>query len=177
MQHERQHNRELAYREDDLTAKNKAGWKLVVAEFDKHKTDAVPQQNSGLANASNKFSVDVYCATINRYKTTISEDKQSWEHFLSEMQMVSAFLNKSSIKKTEWLSFIRCNPDYKHFFSGIEEANFLYDNPGKLTRARLFACASSVYAAPEPLALFGITERLALIPKMIAQIYAIEKKV
>lgn len=90
--------------------------------------------------------------------------------------MVAAFLNKSSIGKTEWLSFVRANEWYKPFFAGIEEANFLYENPGKLSRARLFACTSSLFLTPEPLALFGVKDRLATIPKMIAKIYETEKK-
>lgn len=176
VQHELQAGRQLGYTENDAGVVDKAGWKKVVDEFNKHKDDAIPQQNTSLSNASNKFAVDVYCATINRYKTTILQAKQNWEHFLRAMQLVSAFLRKSSIKKTEWLAFIRSNEEYKPFFAGIEEANYLYDNPGKLTRARLFACASSVYKAPEPLALFGVENRLAIIPKMIAKIYVTEKK-
>lgn len=176
VQHEQQSGRQLVYTEADAGAVDPAGWKKVVEEFNKHKDDAIPQQNTTLANASNKFAVDVYCATINRYRVNMTPAAQSWAHFLRSMQLVSAFLRKSSIKKTEWLAFIRSNEAYKPFFAGIEEANYLYDNPGKLTRARLFACASSVFKAPEPLALFGVQNRLAVIPKMIAKIYVTEKK-
>lgn len=150
--------------------------KKVVDEFRKHKDDPIPQQNAALAYASNKFAVDVYCATINRYKNNIKSQVQTVDDFLTLMRIIAAFLNKSSIKKTEWLHFVKANSNYKAFFTGLEEANFLYDNPGKLTRARLFACASSLYKAPEPLALFGVNNRLALIPKMIAKIYDTEVK-
>lgn len=176
VQHEAQHGRNLEYTVDDAGVLNKEKWALVVAEFNKHKDDAVPAQGTGLANASNKFAVDVYCAAINRYKATVALKDQSKENFLDLMKMVSAFLNKSSIKKSEWLHFIKANSDYKSFLSGLDEANYLYDNPGKLTRARLYACASSLYSAPEPLSLFGVENRLAIIPKMIAKIYEIEKK-
>lgn len=176
VEHEKQHGRILNYTDNDTGILDREAWKKMVAEFNTHINDAIPQQNSALANASNKFAVDVYCATINRYKTTIATASQSWEHFLKGMRILSAFLQKSSIKKSEWLAFIRSNEEYKKFFAGIEEANFLYDNPGKLTRARLFACASSVFKAPEPLAMFGVENRLGLIPKMICTIYMIEKK-
>lgn len=176
VQHELQKGRKLEYTVDDNGVLDKDKWTLVVAEFNKHKDDAIPAQGSGLANASNKFAVDVYCAAINRYKSTIKQQDQSKDNFLILMKMVSAFLNKSSIKKTEWLHFIKANSNYKAFFNGLDEANYLYDNPGKLTRARLFACASSLYSAPEPLSLFGVENRLAIIPKMIARIYEIEKK-
>lgn len=176
VQHELQKGRKLEFTVDDAGVHDKAKWALVVAEFERHKNDAIPAQGSGLANASNKFAVDVYCAAINRYKNTIDEKNQSKDDFLLLMKMVAAFLNKSSIKKTEWLHFIKANSNYKNFLNGLDEANYLYDNPGKLTRARLYACASSLYSAPEPLSLFGVENRLAIIPKMIAKIYDIEKK-
>lgn len=175
-EHEKRQGRDLVYNYNDAGVLDPVSWKLVVDEFNKHKVDAIPQQGGNLANASNKFAVDVYCATINRYKTTMSEQKQSWENFVVLMKIVAAFQCKSSIKKTEWLMFVRSNEQFKPFFNGLDEINFLYDNPGKLTRPRLFACAASVFPAPEPLSLFGVNDRLALIPKTIAKIYSVEKK-
>lgn len=175
-QHELQKGLILNYTYDDAGVVDKAKWKLIVDEFNKHKDNAIPQQGSGLMNSSNKFAVDVYCAAVNRYKNTIEQGKQSFQHFLNSLKLIAAFLNKSSIKKTEWIHFVAANSEYRAFYSGLDDGNFLYDNPGKLTRARLFACASSLFRAPEPIALYCVGERLGTIPKMIVKIYNIEKK-
>lgn len=176
VQHELQAGRNLDYSEDDEGALDLEAWKKVVEIFNNHKDDAPPQTGTTLQGASNKFAVDVYCATINRYKNKIPVGQQSWAHFKMLLQKVSAHQNKSSIKKSEWLLFIAANENCKPFFVGIDEGNSLYDNPGKLTKARLFACSASVFPAPEPLALFGVKDRLSKIPKMIAAIYEVEKK-
>lgn len=177
-QHEKQKGGEIVYSADDPSVKeaNREAWKKVVEEFNKHKDDAIPQKSSLLAGASNKFSVDIYCATINRYRNVIPENERSWEDLLNALEVLSGFMGKSSIKKQDWLHFLGRNTKYKKFFSDLDESNFLYDNPGKLTKARLFACVSSVHKAPDSLALFGVNNRLEMIPKMIAKIYDIEKE-
>lgn len=174
VQHELQKGRALDYDENDPTARDKEAWKNVVKRFKECKMDAIIQPNETLANASNKFAVDVYCAAINRYRMTTQEDKRSFDDFKTILEIVAAWLGKTSIKKSEWQNLVRVNKKYKQFLDRLDEANTLYDNPGKLTRARLFACASSVFAAPEPLAMFGVSSRLEKIPKMIVKIYDIE---
>lgn len=175
-EHEKRLGNELKYSVDDADVVDKEGWVKVVEAFNRHKDSAPPQQGSTLANASNKFAVDVYCATINRFKTKMPEANRGYDQLRLLLQKVAAFQNKSSVKKTDWMLFIAANPMFKNFLNGLDENNSLYDNPGKLTKARLFACAASMFPAPEPLALFGVNDRLSKIPKMIALIYSIEKK-
>lgn len=92
------------------------------------------------------------------------------------MQKISDFLKMSSISKINWVKLVAVQTKFESFLGNLDEANQLYDNPGKITRPRLFACASSLYPAYEPLAVFGVANRLATVPKMIALIYKIEKE-
>lgn len=154
---------------------NNEVWNKVVDEFiNKFKEDAAPSTGSSFAGASNKFAVDVYCAAIARFKAKLPN--MTVDDFFKAMEIVSAFLKMSSISKVNWASMIIANSKFKLFFSQLDEANQLYDNPGKITRPRLYACASSLFPAYEPLALFGVESRMAKIPKIIAAIYTIEKE-
>lgn len=176
VEHEKQKGRILTYTDGDAGVIDREAWKEVVVKFNHYKNDAVAQPGMALANASNKFAVDVYCAAINRYRKTTLEKDRNFPHFYRAMEILAAWLNKTSIKKSEWLTFMASNKAYKAFFDRLDEANTLYDNPGKLTRSRAFACASSLFPAPEPLALFGVSNRMDLIPKMIVQIYDLETR-
>lgn len=170
-QHYKQKNDglELTYAKtnDDL-------WNKVVDDFNKRKLEPAPTAGNTLSGAANKFSVDVYCATISQFKHKLPS--LNIDDFLHGMRIVSAFLQCSSIKRGHWSKIVVIQEKYRPFFGSIDEVSDLYDNPGKITRPRLFACAASLYKASEPLALFGVQNRLASIPKMIALIYRIEKE-
>lgn len=145
-------------------------WNNIVDDFE---TKVLEGQILSHENSCNKFAVDIYCCTINKFKE-VYPGKDS-EDFLLCMKKVACFLNMSSISSRNWYGFVASERMFGEFLSSIEKEDYGYCNPGKLTKKRLFSCASSVFRAIEPTAAFCLRDRLKIVPQMITKIFYIEK--
>lgn len=149
----------------------------IVDLIEKHKIDEPAKQSDKPTVAfANKFSVDPVVCVISHYKKSIKKGDQSYDDFIELMNMVAAFTRMSSISVNSWFNFTRANKKYTSFWDGITLNNVLYDNPGKMTKARLFSCAGLVTHAYVETAAFGCQNVMSKIPKLICSIYKLDQE-
>lgn len=155
-------------------------WIKIVDRWDLERKNAKPDSvdSSDLQKSANKFSVDVLVTYINTYKTQVDSDIQSCDHALSILKRVAAYTTLTTIGKSVWTQFLDANQDIKSICDGFNVKFKLFDNPGKLTKNRLFACAATVFKACDETSVFatGGRVRQTQVPKLIVKIYQIEER-
>lgn len=151
-----------------------AAWNALINEMEELKKDISPAKDAAPLGMSNKFAVDVFACTINHFKRTMPETQRGLPVFLRIMDAVAGYTCQSSISAAQWGRFVNAHADWQPFFRDIGAGNTLYDNPAKMTKARLFSCAALLYKGIEPTCLFGVGDHSTKIPKMISIIYKLE---
>lgn len=151
-----------------------AAWDQLINELNELKDQAPPAADAPQLAMSNKFAVDPIVCTINHYKSTIPANHQSSDDLVNVLGLVASFTTLTSVSNLAWTRFTHAHATYESFFRDLTVGNTLYDNPGKLTKQRLFACAALVTKALEPTAMFGNAETQTAIPKVICSIYKLD---
>lgn len=153
-----------------------AVWAEFLTSMNAAIADALPDDPTMMPAMSNKFSIDPLAVVINRFKTEMPEVKRTWAEFLRFIEVIAIWTLQSSVSKLNWTRFVTVNTEWTPVLKGLSEASTLYDNPAKMTKNRLFACAGVCHPSSDPTAIFGSRDRLGAVPKLIALIYDIEKK-
>lgn len=120
-------------------------WDAIVDNIDKLKVDAKPNTEGATLNMANKFAVDTFAATINHYVVTIPEAERSANKLKALLKKIAAFTKMSSISTNSWIAFTKKQEGFEAFLNNLTVDNSIYDNPGKLTRSRLIACAGCLF--------------------------------
>lgn len=140
------------------------------------KDNAKPNDQAQTLNMANKFAVDAFAVVNNHYKIIHPQNKQNVEDSLGLLIKIAAFTNFTSVGTQSWANFVRLQTDHATFLANLTTANTIYDNPGKLTKARLIACAGCLYRSCDPTAIFMTTDHSHAVPRLISQIYILEKE-
>lgn len=165
----------------DMSAIEKTGdndWDDLVTVIENRKMEAKPNTEGATLNMANKFAVDTFAVTINHVRETVVEGERTLDNILKLLERVAAFTKSSSISSLAWDNFIKSkkNTAFTAFFANLTDGNTLYDNPGKLTKNRLIACAGCLFPSYDPTAIFCTNDRRTATPKLIAEIYTLEKE-
>lgn len=171
-QHAQQKGIELAFAE---VAGNDA-YNKIVQNVNNLKEDARASTEGATLNMANKFAVDAFAVVIAHYKDNVAEKDQSLADVKEILRKVAGFTRMSSVGTTAWANFVKANVKHTGFLNGLTDGNMLYDNPGKLTKARLIACSGCLYVSNDIAAIFGAADHTKAVPKLISEIFILEKE-
>lgn len=158
-----------------LELTNDEDWNAVVKQIRARSTEAKANIAERTRTMANKYAVDVFAATINHYKRTVEESEQSLEGLKQCLRKLATFTTSTSVDRVSW---DRMLPRFKEhdFVQGLNNGNSLYDNPGKLTKARLISCAGCLFKSYDPTAIFCTKLATTSVPKLIVEIFQLEKQ-
>lgn len=151
-------------------------WNKIVDDIAKLSEDAKADTTGASLNMANKFAIDTFCVVINHYLDTMPENGRSLADLTKILSKVARFTQATSVSSLAWNNFIKAQPLHKSFLASLTDGNLLYDNPGKLTKGRLMACAGCLYMSYDETAVFGTSNKTTNVPKLIAEIYNLEKE-
>lgn len=149
-----------------------AAWAAFYTKFNRVKQMA-PTANAARVGGSNKFAVDSWVCTIAHFKKI--QEAVTVEKVLTILTQVSNFTNMSRIGILEWNAFCQTLGGDSQFVTSVATGEGLYDNPAKMTRARLFACAATVSQSSDPTSIFALPNVSEIAMNLLAEIYKIEK--
>lgn len=125
------------------------------------------------AGASNKFAVDVWCCFIMHCKTI--NNNVTLETMLQILRDIANYTRQSRIGGLEWNRMVTRMGVNSAYIAGLNARFTLWDNPAKLTKNRLMACAATLFHSADSTFIFSVPQMSTLSSGLIASIYKIEK--